>query len=151
MAKVTVQARIKPELKAEVEAILSTLGLSTSDAIRVYLHQIVNSRGLPFQPHTTPNIEKIVRTSKAAEDTEIEQLERAYRVLHPTLKETHLGKYVAIDNNQLIDSDTDRVALRERLMTAYPNRFIPIRLVEKTPTRTIRMPMSFYRFVPIDA
>lgn len=149
MANVTVQARVKPELKAEVEAILSTLGLSTSDAIRVYLHQIVNSRGLPFQPHTASEAVKIVSASSdAAENVEIRQLEEAYQALHPTLKETHLGKYVAIDNNRLIDSDADRVVLRERLIATYPNRFIPIRLVEETPTRTIKTPMSFYRFTP---
>ncbi len=50
MANVTVQARISPELKAEAEAILGAIGLTSAEAIRVFLQQIVNSGGLPFQP-----------------------------------------------------------------------------------------------------
>jgi DNA-damage-inducible protein J len=44
----TVQARISDNLKNKVEHILSGLGLNTSDAIRVFFHQIVNHGGLPF-------------------------------------------------------------------------------------------------------
>lgn len=50
MANVTVQARISPELKEEVDATLSAIGLSTAEAIRLFLQQTVNSGGLPFQP-----------------------------------------------------------------------------------------------------
>lgn len=50
MPNVTVQARVSPELKQEAEAVLSDIGLSTADAIRVFLKQVVNSGGLPFQP-----------------------------------------------------------------------------------------------------
>jgi DNA-damage-inducible protein J len=46
----TVQARVSPELKAEAEALFSSMGLKTSDAIRLFLQQTVNSGGLPFQP-----------------------------------------------------------------------------------------------------
>jgi DNA-damage-inducible protein J len=45
----TVQARISDNLKHQAEAILSNLGLNTSDAIRVFFHQIVNHGGLPFE------------------------------------------------------------------------------------------------------
>ena len=44
----TVQARISGDLKIEAEGILANLGLNTSDAIRVFFHQIVNHGGLPF-------------------------------------------------------------------------------------------------------
>ena len=58
MPNVTVQARISPELKREAEAVLSDIGLSTADAIRVFLKQVVNSGGLPFQPTAkTPSAE----------------------------------------------------------------------------------------------
>jgi DNA-damage-inducible protein J len=50
MENVTVQARINPQLKKQVEGVLKEIGLSTSDAIRVFLQQCVNSGGLPFQP-----------------------------------------------------------------------------------------------------
>jgi DNA-damage-inducible protein J len=50
MANVTVQARVSPELKQEAEAVFSAIGMSTAEAIRVFLQQAVNSGGLPFQP-----------------------------------------------------------------------------------------------------
>ena len=60
MPNVTVQARVSPELKQEAEAVLSDIGLSTADAIRVFLKQVVNSGGLPFQPTAkTPNAETL--------------------------------------------------------------------------------------------
>ena len=51
MSSVAVQSRVEPwQLKAQAEAIFTALGLSTSDAIRMFLQQAVNTGGLPFQP-----------------------------------------------------------------------------------------------------
>ena len=52
MSSVTIQSRVSPELKEQAEAVFSALGLSTADAIRVFLQQTVNVGGLPFQPTT---------------------------------------------------------------------------------------------------
>ena len=52
MANNTVTARIDPELKSKAENIFKGIGLKTSEAIRLFLQQCVNSGGLPFQPHT---------------------------------------------------------------------------------------------------
>lgn len=58
MPNITVQARINPELKQEVDSILSEIGMTTAEAIRVFLKQVVNSGGLPFQPTAKmPNAE----------------------------------------------------------------------------------------------
>ena len=60
MPNVTVQARITPELKEEADAILGAIGLTSAEAIRVFLQQIVNSGGLPFQPTAKrPNAETL--------------------------------------------------------------------------------------------
>ncbi|RLT45561.1 MAG: type II toxin-antitoxin system RelB/DinJ family antitoxin [Chloroflexi bacterium] len=60
MANVTVQARISHELKEQAEVILAEIGLSTADAIRVFLQQTVNTGGLPFQPTAKrPNAETL--------------------------------------------------------------------------------------------
>lgn len=45
----TIRARVEPELKSEAEAILKEVGLSSSEAMRLFLHQIVRQRGLPFE------------------------------------------------------------------------------------------------------
>lgn len=49
MKTATVRARIEPELKIEVESILTELGLSTSEAIEIYLRQIKLVQGIPFE------------------------------------------------------------------------------------------------------
>jgi DNA-damage-inducible protein J len=60
MSNVTVQARVSVELKEEAEAVFAAIGLTTAEAIRIFMQQTVNSGGLPFQPTAkTPNIETL--------------------------------------------------------------------------------------------
>lgn len=67
MANVTVQARVSSELKEQAEAILALIGLSTADAIRLFLQQVVNSGGLPFQPTAKrPNAETLEAMAELA-------------------------------------------------------------------------------------
>lgn len=49
MNEVIVQTEVSSELKEEAEAILEAMGLTTAEAIRVFLQQIVNSGGFPFE------------------------------------------------------------------------------------------------------
>lgn len=50
MAKsASVYARIEPELKEQAEAILSALGIPTSNAIDMFFKQIVLRKGMPFE------------------------------------------------------------------------------------------------------
>jgi DNA-damage-inducible protein J len=44
-----VRARIEPRMKDAVEKILDKLGLSTSEAINIFLKQIYLKKGLPFE------------------------------------------------------------------------------------------------------
>lgn len=49
MAKTTnLFVRIEPEIKAQAEAILSQLGIPVSNAVNIFLKQVVMQRGLPF-------------------------------------------------------------------------------------------------------
>ena len=60
MSNATVQARISQELKDDAEAIFAAMGLTTAEAIRVFLQQTVNNGGLPFQPIARrPNAETL--------------------------------------------------------------------------------------------
>lgn len=43
-----IQVRIEPEFKEQVETILNQLGIKTTDAINMYLKQIVLTNGIPF-------------------------------------------------------------------------------------------------------
>ena len=50
MAKTAmITARVEPELKANAEKILKRLGISTTEAISLFLSQIRLQRGLPFE------------------------------------------------------------------------------------------------------
>jgi DNA-damage-inducible protein J len=59
-----IHARIDPRLKKSAEAIFSDLGLSTTEAIRLFLRQVELHRGLPF-PIVTPNEETIAAMREA--------------------------------------------------------------------------------------
>jgi DNA-damage-inducible protein J len=51
-----INTRLEPKLKKSSEAILAKIGLSTSEAITLFLSQVVMHRGLPF-PARIPNAE----------------------------------------------------------------------------------------------
>jgi DNA-damage-inducible protein J len=52
MANASIQVRLSPELKQQAEELFAELGLSVSDAVRLFLKQSVNRGGLPLQPQT---------------------------------------------------------------------------------------------------
>lgn len=54
----TIRARVEPARKSEAEAILKKIGLSSSEAMRLFLYQVVQQRGLPFELKI-PNAETI--------------------------------------------------------------------------------------------
>jgi DNA-damage-inducible protein J len=50
MAKTeTIRARVDAGLKARAEAVLDKLGLTASDAIRLFYKQVALQKGLPFE------------------------------------------------------------------------------------------------------
>ena len=51
-----IRARVEPKLKNDAETILESLGLTASDAIRVFYKRIVSCKGLPFDM-LVPNAE----------------------------------------------------------------------------------------------
>ena len=50
----TVRARVQPELKRGAEAVLKRIGLTSSEAITLFLTQVKLTKGLPF-PVRVPN------------------------------------------------------------------------------------------------
>jgi len=70
MAKTeTLRTRMEPELKTQGEAILSAIGLSTTDAITMFFKQIVMHQGLPFEAKI-PNDETLEAFREAKEEPE---------------------------------------------------------------------------------
>jgi DNA-damage-inducible protein J len=60
-----IRARVSADLKVEAENILNHIGLSASDAIRMFYRQVILCNGLPF-PARIPN----ATTRKALRDAE---------------------------------------------------------------------------------
>lgn len=71
MKSAAVHSRIQPEIKEKAERILQRLGLSPTEAIRMFYTQIALKNGLPFDV-IIPNEEmaKVPAESKAAKDLE---------------------------------------------------------------------------------
>ena len=68
MRSATIQARVDAVLKHDAETILEDMGLKLSDAISIYLKQIVNTGTIPFEIKASriPNKE----TRQAIEDAD---------------------------------------------------------------------------------
>ena len=50
----TLNIRIDKDIKTKAGKTLSALGLDTSTAVRIFLHQVVVEKGLPFTPTSNP-------------------------------------------------------------------------------------------------
>jgi DNA-damage-inducible protein J len=64
-----IRARVSPDLKAQAEGILAEIGLSSSDAIRMFYKQVTLQKGLPFEariPNATTR--KALRDAEAGRD-----------------------------------------------------------------------------------
>ena len=66
-----VRARVEPGLKRGAEAVLKKIGLTSSEAITLFLTQVKLTKGLPF-PLRVPNKETIRAIREAQERKNIE-------------------------------------------------------------------------------
>ena len=57
-------ARIDPKLKASAELVFSQIGITTTEAIRLFLKQVELHQGLPFSV-SIPNAETIAAMAEA--------------------------------------------------------------------------------------
>ena len=48
--KTVIQTRIDSSVRQSAENILNSMGLSLNDGIRMFLHQLVTDRAMPFRP-----------------------------------------------------------------------------------------------------
>jgi DNA-damage-inducible protein J len=64
-----VRARIDGRIKTEAEAVLASIGLTSSDAFRMMMTRIAKDRKLPFEP-LVPN-EETIEAMKAARRGEV--------------------------------------------------------------------------------
>jgi DNA-damage-inducible protein J len=70
----TVNTEIDPELKRASEEILKRLGLTFSEAIQLFLKQVIVSRGLPFEMNI-PNAETLQALAEAEQKDRLDYFE----------------------------------------------------------------------------
>ncbi len=83
VADAVVRARVTSEVKDQASAILKGMGLTTSDAIRMMLVQVVAEKSLPFEVKY-PNLEtqKALEASRAGETTSFSSLDAMFADLN---------------------------------------------------------------------
>jgi DNA-damage-inducible protein J len=64
----TIHLRIEPEIKADVDKLLGRLGISTTDAINIFLNQVILTGGLPFPVKMPEPNKETLDALKEAED-----------------------------------------------------------------------------------
>lgn len=74
MKTAIINARVKPELKGDVEQILSKLGITTTQAITMFFEQIKLNRGIPFSLQL-PNDETLRAMKDARNNKNLEPLD----------------------------------------------------------------------------
>lgn len=80
----TIRARVEPALKEEAETVFSQLGLSATQAIRLFYRQVTLQHGLPFEvkvpnAETREALRQAVEREDLAEHESLDALKAAYR------------------------------------------------------------------------
>ncbi len=70
MAKTTMNIRIEPKLKKDVEEVLTDLGLTISEAVTIYLKQIVFTDSIPLEIKRPRYSKDFLEAIKEAEEME---------------------------------------------------------------------------------
>ena len=66
----TIQTRVNDDLKLKADALFKDMGLTTTDAVRMFLTQCVNTGGLPFTPTgKKPNAQTLAALNETNENT----------------------------------------------------------------------------------
>ena len=72
-------SRIDPMVKNEASKILRSMGLTLSDGIRLFLHQIIVQKELPFSVKTPNSVTIKAMESADRDEAEITTIKKIYR------------------------------------------------------------------------
>lgn len=84
---------------------------------------------VPSAKENGPAVETAVSVSS---EQAVAREEAAFYRLHPELWQKYPGQYVAINNEAVVDHDSDQVALFLRVKARYPDEFVWIAPVQET-------------------
>jgi DNA-damage-inducible protein J len=78
-----IHARVEPKLKRSAERVFSEIGMTTTEAIRLFLKQVELHKGLPF-PVSVPNAETVAAMREANQPATLKRY-RSFRELRERL------------------------------------------------------------------
>ncbi len=85
MKSALIQTRVEPGLKAEVEKILREIGISTSEAITIFLNRVRLEKGIPFELKI-PNA-KSVEAMKDIEKGNVEKFDSSKKMFESLMED----------------------------------------------------------------
>ena len=78
----TIQTKVNDEVKLQADALFKDMGLTTTDAVTMFLVQCINHGGLPFTPMgKKPNAQTLAALEAEDENTyqNVEELSRLWK------------------------------------------------------------------------
>lgn len=70
-----IRTRIRPDIKKNAERVLHKIGLSTGEAISMFMNQVALQKGLPFEVKI-PNAETVAALKESARDRNAGRLKK---------------------------------------------------------------------------
>lgn len=89
MRTAMINVRTDPEVKEKVTAILKRIGITTSEAVNLFLNRVIMERGIPFDVKI-PNDETI----KAMEDIEDNRNLTEYETVDEMFKDLEIEDHI---------------------------------------------------------
>ena len=79
----TVHTRVSPDIKINADKIFNALGLTTSQAISLFLTAVINNKGFPFELTLKDDVEKGIELGSALAQVDgVEPSMEAKRITH---------------------------------------------------------------------
>lgn len=81
--------------------------------------------------------EAVERYVRERQRTKLDKEIAAFEAIHVELRQKHLGQWVAIHNQRLVDHDLDRLALYQRTRAKYGHTSVLLREVTEQPQEEV--------------
>ena len=113
---------------------MDTVALEVTKETVLNLQQVAHEMGVSAEVLAEQVIRRYLR-KEAERKIKLEQAH--YRTQHPKLLQSYAGQYIAMHQGQVIDCDTDQMALYLRIHQKYPMGGVLIRKVTAEPEKVL--------------
>ncbi|MFI3242280.1 MAG: type II toxin-antitoxin system RelB/DinJ family antitoxin [Alphaproteobacteria bacterium] len=84
MSVVQINVKVEENLKKDVDAVLNAIGISTTDAVRVFFKRVVMDKGFPFEltAQKQYNTETLNTIKRSEDDENLIQMGSVENLMH---------------------------------------------------------------------